>query len=307
MSPGSTRGIEISPDELMAVRREALELTWQDLLVPQNRQLTQSQQLSESRGMEYRESRAYVVGDDFRSIDWRAMARSGEAYTKIFSDQRQPSATIAIDLSASMYFGTRYSFKSWTAARLAAFIVWMSDRYQLTINCLINGHQGLTRLTSAPARRNLSLLFRELSQRSRYNGPVSDQQDSINGLLARSIESIKPGATFFLLSDCLSVDAHSNRLLSRIERQCSTIVCRVYDQAEVSSWPRGTYSLRLEDEPLRYRHLPGKQPTPLEQLQSKIETRISRFTAIASGQLYLSCNEDLGQQLRKPAVTQNDA
>ena len=72
------------------------------------------------RGMEYEESRAYVSGDDVKAMDWRVMARTGEAYTKVFAEERERRFLIAVDLSASMFFGTRYSFKSWSAAQVAA-------------------------------------------------------------------------------------------------------------------------------------------------------------------------------------------
>ena len=68
------------------------------------------------RGMEYEESRAYVPGDDVRTMDWRVMARTGDAHTKIFAEEKERRFLLAVDLSPSMYFGTRLGFKSWAAA-----------------------------------------------------------------------------------------------------------------------------------------------------------------------------------------------
>ncbi|MFT5221343.1 MAG: hypothetical protein ACI9LO_002681 [Planctomycetota bacterium] len=77
--------------------------------------------------MEYEESRAYVVGDDVKTIDWRVMARTGEAHGKIFSEGKERSFVIAVDLSASMFFGTEYSLKSFTAAGPAAHLGWLAS------------------------------------------------------------------------------------------------------------------------------------------------------------------------------------
>ena len=41
------------------------------------------------RGMEFDESRPYQPGDDPRNIDWRVTARSSEAYTKLFREERE--------------------------------------------------------------------------------------------------------------------------------------------------------------------------------------------------------------------------
>jgi hypothetical protein len=79
------------------------------------------------RGMEYEESRAYVYGDDFRTMDWRVMARTGDAHTKVFAEEKERRCLLAVDLSASMYFGTRYGFKSWAAAQVAAHAGWLAS------------------------------------------------------------------------------------------------------------------------------------------------------------------------------------
>ena len=291
----------------MAIREEVRNLSWQHLMMRETNRSSQGQRLSESRGMEYRESRAYVVGDDYRSIDWRAMARSGEAYTKIFSDQQEQSATLAIDLSPSMFFGTRYSFKSWTAIRLAAIITWLCERSQLSLNCLISSQEGLLRIPLASARRNLPQLFSTLSRLSDHSLPFSDQKHGLNSLLARSGDALKPGGMFLLLSDCLGVDEDSNRLLGNISRHNKTAVFRINDQSEILSWPSGSYSLKLKDEHFLYHHSPGKRSTALQQVQSAVDKRVSAFSSIAASQLQLSCNQDLLEQLRNQQASGYDA
>ncbi|MFT7673026.1 MAG: hypothetical protein ACI845_001436 [Gammaproteobacteria bacterium] len=41
-----------------------------------------------------------------KAMDWRVMARTGEAHTKQFSEQKEPSVLIAVDFSSSLFFGT---------------------------------------------------------------------------------------------------------------------------------------------------------------------------------------------------------
>ena len=48
------------------------------------------------RGIEFEESRPYVPGDDIRSIDWDAMARTGEPFVKRFREERDEMVMLAL-------------------------------------------------------------------------------------------------------------------------------------------------------------------------------------------------------------------
>ena len=67
------------------------------------------------RGMEFDESRPYQPGDDPRNIDWRVTARSNQAYTKLYREERERPVYVITDLRDNMHFATRGRFKSVTA------------------------------------------------------------------------------------------------------------------------------------------------------------------------------------------------
>ena len=73
-------------------------------------------------GMEFEESRPYVPGDDFRSLDWNAMARTGEPFVKHFREERDLTLLLALDVSASMRFGTARRSKAHAATHAAALL-----------------------------------------------------------------------------------------------------------------------------------------------------------------------------------------
>ena len=52
------------------------------------------------------EARSYVPGDDVRRIDWNLTARTGHVHVRDTVVERELEATLAIDLSPSMAFGT---------------------------------------------------------------------------------------------------------------------------------------------------------------------------------------------------------
>ena len=78
------------------------------------------------RGIDFEEFRPYQAGDDIRLIDWRATARTGRAVTKVFREERERPVIIAVDQSASMYFGSQVTFKSVIAAQAAALFCWLA-------------------------------------------------------------------------------------------------------------------------------------------------------------------------------------
>jgi uncharacterized protein (DUF58 family) len=89
------------------------------------------------QGIEFVEVRAYVPGDDVRTIDWNVSARTGDTFVKKYVEERELTVLLAVDLSASQRWGTRGRFKSEmvpeVAATLAMSAVRNNDRVALLI------------------------------------------------------------------------------------------------------------------------------------------------------------------------------
>ncbi len=79
-------------------------------------------------GMEFHESRPYVPGDDVRSIDWNATARTGQPWVKRFREERSQTLLLALDTSASMRFGSRGRSKAAAAAHAGALMAAAAGR-----------------------------------------------------------------------------------------------------------------------------------------------------------------------------------
>lgn len=76
------------------------------------------------RGMAFREVRQYQPGDDVRFIDWNVSARMGDAYVKLFTEEREMTVMLLVDLSASQRFGTSDRRKVELVAELAALLAF---------------------------------------------------------------------------------------------------------------------------------------------------------------------------------------
>jgi uncharacterized protein (DUF58 family) len=76
------------------------------------------------RGMAFSEVRQYQPGDDVRFIDWNVSARMREAYVKVFTEEREMTVMLLVDLSASGLFGSTSQPKQETAAEVAALLAF---------------------------------------------------------------------------------------------------------------------------------------------------------------------------------------
>src|SRR5205085_931608 len=58
------------------------------------------------RGMNFDEVREYQPGDEIRAIDWNVTARLGTAFVKKFTEERELTVILVVDVSASGNFGS---------------------------------------------------------------------------------------------------------------------------------------------------------------------------------------------------------
>jgi uncharacterized protein (DUF58 family) len=76
------------------------------------------------RGMAFSEVRQYQPGDDVRFIDWNVSARMNDTYVKIFTEEREMTVMLLVDLSASERFGSVAKPKIETVAEVAALLAF---------------------------------------------------------------------------------------------------------------------------------------------------------------------------------------
>ena len=76
------------------------------------------------RGMAFSEVRQYQPGDDIRFIDWNVSARMNETYVKVFTEEREMTVMLLVDLSQSERFGSIGQPKIETVAEVAALLAF---------------------------------------------------------------------------------------------------------------------------------------------------------------------------------------
>ena len=78
------------------------------------------QSMFRGQGIAFSEVRAYEPGDDVRKIDWNVTARTGEPHVKLFTEERELTVMLLVDMSASLSLGSQEYDKRNLVARLAA-------------------------------------------------------------------------------------------------------------------------------------------------------------------------------------------
>ena len=80
------------------------------------------------QGLAFREVRPYQPGDDVRTIDWNVSARMNDTFVKVFTEEREMTVMLAVDLSASERFGTQRAPKARVASEVAALLAFSAIR-----------------------------------------------------------------------------------------------------------------------------------------------------------------------------------
>lgn len=174
------------------------------------------------RGMAFSEVRQYQPGDDVRFIDWNVSARMGDAYVKIFTEEREMTVMLLIDLSASELFGSSSRPKIETVAELAALLAFSAIKN--------NDRVGLVLFTDrierfVPPKKGRGHVMRVVTEilNARPSGKGTDLRPALDLLGG----SGKRRTVAFLLSDFLA-DRYERSLRVAAARH-DLIPVEVYD------------------------------------------------------------------------------
>jgi uncharacterized protein (DUF58 family) len=89
------------------------------------------------RGMEFSEVREYQMGDDIRTIDWNVTSRTGQLHVKKFTEERELTVLLVLDVSGSSDFGTRFHFKREVAAEMGALLAFSAIKNNDRVGAIV--------------------------------------------------------------------------------------------------------------------------------------------------------------------------
>ena len=89
------------------------------------------------RGMNFEDVREYQPGDEIRAIDWNVTARMGSAFVKKFTEERDLTVMLVVDVSASGNFGSTTQSKRELAAEVACLLAFSAIRNNDKVGLLL--------------------------------------------------------------------------------------------------------------------------------------------------------------------------
>jgi uncharacterized protein (DUF58 family) len=161
----------------------------------------QYQSVFKGRGMNFEEVRPYTPGDEIRAIDWNVTARTGEPYIKKFTEEREMTVMIMLDVSASGNFGSVRESKRELAAEVSAILAFSAIHNNDKVGLLLFSDRVELFIPPKKGRLHILRLIREMLyfEPKGRGTDIAAALDYLNKVVTRR-------AFLFLISDFLAAD-----------------------------------------------------------------------------------------------------
>jgi uncharacterized protein (DUF58 family) len=148
------------------------------------------------RGMDFDEVREYSPGDEVRTIDWNVTARAGRAFVKKFTEERELTIFLVVDISASGNFGSGELAKRDLAAEVASVLAFSAIRNSDKVGLILYTDRIERYLPPKKGRRHVLRVVRDIL----YHEPQGVGTDTVKTLDALN-NLLHRRAVVFLISD----------------------------------------------------------------------------------------------------------
>lgn len=190
------------------------------------------------RGMAFDEVRLYQPGDEIRAIDWNVTARMHETYVKVFTEERELTVMILVDVSGSQQFGTQPKSKGEIAAEIAALVAFSAITNNDRVGLILFSDRVEKFVPPKKGRKHVLRLISDILSH-RPSGRGTDVGAALELLLGVTRRT----AVCFLVSDFIAEGYE--RALKIVARRHDLIPVALRDPIE-EALPRGGIAL-VED------------------------------------------------------------
>lgn len=194
------------------------------------------------RGLEFRDLRSYVNGDDIRFIDWKVTARTGQPYIRNYSEERELTVMLLCDVSASQLWGAKRELLEQLFAVLSLAAGRSGDRVGLW------AHSDNLEAFVPPGKGELHwmTMLKTLGQLE-----PSSKRTNLSDWFSQVPARFPRPHIFLVLSDFMDT-GYENSLRNLASRHDLTLL-HLWDALEGKDFPRGI--MQLNDAETGERHL----------------------------------------------------
>lgn len=183
--------------------------------------------LLRGQGTDFRDVREYEVGDDVRHVDWNVTARMDEMFVRQYAEDRELTAWLLLDHSASMGFGPTHRTKDRVLTEVAGTIAQLLVRTGNRIGAVVYDND---RVTTIPPRQGRDQVLRVVHELLRPMGPARGVTD-LSKLIDAAAPLIRRRSLVVLVSDFISEPGWERSLLRLTERH-EVVAVRLVDPRE---------------------------------------------------------------------------
>lgn len=184
------------------------------------------------RGLNFEEMRDYLPGDDVRSIDWKATARTGSPHVRVFTEERDRPALLVVDQRMSMFFGSKLNMKSVTAAEAAAIAAFRILDAGDRVGGLVFNNEDQAEFVPKRSRRTTYALLESIASMNEglhADRPADSTPGELNDVLARVARIAHHDHLVMMFSDFDGINELTRRRLSGLAAHNDVILFLVYD------------------------------------------------------------------------------
>jgi uncharacterized protein (DUF58 family) len=188
------------------------------------------------RGMNFEDVREYQPGDEIRAIDWNVTARLGSPFVKKFTEERELTVMLIVDVSASGDFGSTSQSKRELAAEVACLLAFSAIRNNDKVGLLLFSDRLELFIPPKKGRSHTLRIIREIlffDPKGRGTDAAA-ALDHLNKIITRR-------AVVFLISDFQAPDF--SRELAVTAKRHDLIAIRIQDERESILPPIGLITL----------------------------------------------------------------
>jgi len=185
------------------------------------------------RGLDFDEVREYVAGDEMRTIDWNVTARAGRPFVKKFTEERELTILLLVDVSASGNFGSAPQSKRELAAEIASVLAFSAIRNSDKVGLILYTDRVEQYIPPKKGRRHVLRLVREIL----FHQPRGRGTDTVKALdFANHI--LHRRAIAFLISDFQSSEEpelaleNLRRAMRQTNRRHDLVALHIQDARE---------------------------------------------------------------------------
>ncbi|MEU4239832.1 DUF58 domain-containing protein [Actinoplanes sp. NPDC026619] len=181
-------------------------------------------------GLDFTDLRLYTPEDDVRHIDWNVTARADEPHVRLYTEDRELTAWLVIDRSASMRFG-REAGKESTATELAVSLGRVVSQGGNRVGAILFDNDSHVVIPPRTGRDQILRITRELLRPGK-NGKKGQTTDLSKMLALAATTTTRRRSLIFVMSDFIG-DPGWDRPLARLTHRHEVVVIRVVDPAEL--------------------------------------------------------------------------